>query len=214
MSKDVPHDDPSRRSTRPLARIAATPEPAALGCPDNGSSANFEADEAAKREFLWHTHEYLGEYARYADTKAAFAGAIASALLGALYTARFHTELYRTPLQWPLYGWLSAAGAALLVASILLTIFTVLPRLSSTQSRGFIYWDAIAAHGSVELLQRSFNLQSSQILSDHLLHHIFDISKKVCVPKYRYVRWCIITLCAGAGLAAIALVLKDLSHIK
>src|SRR5437763_6875673 len=31
-------------------------------------------DEAAKMDFLWHTHQYLGEYARFGDTKAAFAG--------------------------------------------------------------------------------------------------------------------------------------------
>src|SRR5262249_7698300 len=46
------------------------------------------SDEAAKREFLWHTHEYVNEYVRFADTKAALAGAIASTLVGALYTAK------------------------------------------------------------------------------------------------------------------------------
>lgn len=40
---------------------------------------------------------------------------------------------------------------------------------------------------------------------------MFDISLKVCIPKYRAVRLCIWCLCIGALLAAVALVTKDAS---
>jgi hypothetical protein len=170
-------------------------------------------DEASKQEFLWRTHQYLGEYARFGDTKAAFSGAIASALLGALYSAKAHVPLLQTSFQqWALSTWLAALGALLLFASVALAIWTVLPRLRSTQSKGFIYWGSIAAHGNVGLLQTSFHSQSAHTLSDHLLHHVFDISTKVCIPKYRSLSLCIWVLCVGAFLAAAALVLQDLPY--
>ena len=100
-------------------------------------------------------------------------------------------------------------GWAFLVVSILLAIWTVLPRLRSTQSKGYIYWGNIAAHGKVELLQTSFHSQSARTLNDHLLHHVFDISSKVCIPKYRAVSFCIWALVIGSFLAAGNLILND-----
>ena len=167
-------------------------------------------DEAAKHEFLWHTHEYLGEYARFADTKAAFAGTIASALIGALYSAKAHLALMQAPGEWTIAAWLTAAAGAFLIASIVLAVWTVLPRLRSTQSKGFVYWGAIANHGTVELLQTSFHSQSARTLNDHLLHHVFDISKKVCLPKYRAVTLCIWAVVIGGFLSAAALMVADI----
>jgi hypothetical protein len=170
-------------------------------------------DEAAKQQFLWHVHQYLGEYARFGDTKAAFSGAIASALLGALYSAKMHMPLLSTSSdQWTLSTWLSALGGVFLLASVALAIWAVLPRLGSTQSKGFIYWDSIAAHGNIERLQNAFNKQPPRTLNDHLLHHVFDISTKVCIPKYRAIAFCIWALCIGSLLAAAALVSQDLPH--
>jgi hypothetical protein len=166
-------------------------------------------DEAAKQEFLWHTHEYLGEFARFGDAKAGFAGTVASALLAALYSAQVHVPLVRTSFhQWAVSTWLAGIGGAFLVASITCAIWTIVPRLRSTQSKGFIYWGSIAAHGNVELLQSSFHSQSAHTLNDHLLHHLFDISTKVCVPKYRAVSLSIWALSIGGFIAAVALLVK------
>lgn len=170
-------------------------------------------DEAAKQQFLWHVHQYLGEYARFGDTKAAFSGAIASALLGALYSAKAHMPLLSASWdQWTLSTWLSAMGGVFLLASVALAIWAVWPRLGSTQSEGFVYWDSIAAHGTIERLQNAFNEQPARALNDHLLHHVFDISKQVCIPKYRAIALCIWSLCIGSLLAAAALVSQDLPH--
>ena len=196
--------------------VPETLEIAVQGGPDTRMSLTSDGpamDEAAKQEFLWHTHQYLGEYARYTDTKAAFAGAIATALLGALYTAKVHVPILRTSLdQWPFFAWLAAIGGVFLSASAILAVWTVFPRLRTTQSKGFIYWGNIAAHRNIDLLRTSFHSQSARTLNDHLLHHIFDISTNVCIPKYRAVSLCIVTLCLGGCLAAAALVLQDLSH--
>jgi hypothetical protein len=175
-------------------------------------TAGPETDEAAKQEFLWHTHQYLGEYARFGDTKAAYAGTVAAALLGALYTAKAHVSVVQTRyVEWPPSTWLTVIAALFLFMSIGLAIWTILPRLRSTQSNGFIYWGSIAAYKNLELLQTSFHSQSARTLNDHLLHHVFDVSSKVCVPKYRTVSLCIWALCIGGIVALAALVLQDVA---
>lgn len=168
-------------------------------------------DESAKQQFLWHTHQYLGEFSRFGDTKAAFSGAIASALLGALYRAKVHTAVRRIPLhQWTLSTWFAALGGAFLLASVALAIWTVLPRFKMTQLKGFVFWDSIANHGSLESLQAAFRAQSARTLNDQLLHHVFDISTKVCIPKFRTIHFCLWALFMGAFLTVASVVLEDL----
>ena len=89
-----------------------------------------------------------------------------------------------------------------------MAILAVRPRLGTTQSKGYIYWGSIAAHGSVDILQASFHAESARTLNDHLLHHIFDVSS-VSVPKYRVVSVAIATLAIGGVLAVSALLLND-----
>lgn len=211
-------EDPQAQLKPPTAPTAASPIPQApevvpqpphSDTPVSLPPTEPAMDEAAKQEFLWHTHEYLGEFARFADTKAAFAGAIAAALLGALYSAKAHVPLQEPFRHWAFFTWLAALGALFLFASIVLALWTVWPRLRSTQTKGFIYWGSIAQHRTIEHLQTSFHSQSARTLNDHLLHHVFDISSKVCIPKYRHVSLCILALSLGGLLASAALILQD-----
>jgi hypothetical protein len=166
-------------------------------------------DEVAKQGFLWNTHTYLNEYARFADTKAGFAGTAAAALLGALYSAKGHVPLVQTSFQqWTFSTWLAFFAIVLLVSAVLLAVWTIRPRLRSTQDKGFIYWSSVAAHKRVELLYTSFHGQSPRTLNDHLLQHIFDLSTKVCVPKYRHVSLCMLFLVIGGFLAGWALLIQ------
>ena len=172
---------------------------------------------AARSSFLWHVHDYLGEYARFADTKAAFSGTISGAMLGGLYAAGVFKPMVSTPIQqWLGETWLSAAAALFLVVSIGLAMRTVYPRLKSSQQHGFIYWGNISAFGDVARFGEGFKAQSAETLNDHLMRQAFDVSKHVCVPKYRTVSWCLIMLMFGACLAAASLLLqqRDTSPVK
>jgi len=40
-------------------------------------------------------------------------------------------------------------------------------------------------------------------------HHVFDISTRVSIPKYRTVSFCIVMLCIGGFLAAAALIVQS-----
>lgn len=169
-----------------------------------------DADSSGRQEFLWRTHEYLGEYARFADSKAAFAGTIAGAVLAALYGAKAHAPLLASaPNTWSVSSWLALVGALVLVACVGLAAWIVAPRLGSSQSTGFIFWRGIAAYQTSEKLKVAFSATSSADLAEHLLGHVFDIATHVCVPKYRLVRWCILCLCVGALLSGAALVVRD-----
>jgi hypothetical protein len=175
------------------------------------ASAGPAMDEAAKGEFLWHAHQYINEYVRFADTKAAFAGAVASALLGTLYTAKAYVPLLSRPWsQWSAGAWLTFAASFFLAGSVALALLTVRPRLRSTQSKGHIFWGSIGAHGSVELFQTCFHSQSPWTLNDHLLHHLYEVASKVSIPKYRLVSLSITTLGIGGLLASAALLLNDM----
>jgi hypothetical protein len=221
MNNPVPLDympEPAapRMSAVPLpAGSAATGAGHALAPEISAPQAPFRAgpplDEAAKQQFLWHTHECLGKFSQFGDTKAAFAGTIAAALIGRLYSSKAYIPLVQAPChQWSVVTWLSAGAWLFLMLSIALAIWTVLPRLRSTQSKGFIYWANIAAYGNVELLQTSFHSQSARALNDHLLHNLFDISSKVCVPKFRTVSRCIWALVICGVLAAAGLLLQEM----
>src|SRR4051794_39473072 len=89
-------DESERLTTppEPLPNAPTHPTSGVMVQPNPSASTGTVLDDAAKHEFLWHTHEYLNEYARFADTKAAFAGAIASALIGALYSAKAHMPIF------------------------------------------------------------------------------------------------------------------------
>lgn len=166
-------------------------------------------DEKSKQEFLWNTHQYINEYMRFGDTKAAFVAAFSTALIGALYTAKFHVAMVQLPLaQWTAPTWLAAFGGGLLALSVLLALHTIRPRLTTTQSKGIIFWQSIRAHGAVEAFQASFHSQSGQSLNDHLLHHNFDLSGH-CITKYRAISLSILALALGAVFAASALMFQD-----
>jgi hypothetical protein len=184
------------------ATLAPVPAPSALAQP--------ELDEAAKQAFLWHVHDYLGEYARFADTKAAFAGALAGALLGALYSASLFTVLFSTGYrQWTLATWLGLFAGIALVGTIVLTVATVYPHLRATPGQGFVFWRNIAAFKDNDTLRTSFDSQSARTLNEHLLNQNFAVAKHVCTPKYRKVSYGLVLLAIGALLAAGALLAKD-----
>jgi hypothetical protein len=190
--------------------VASSETPTLAPSPTAPAVTSGELDEAAKQAFLWHVHDYLGEYARFADTKAAFSGALASALLGALYSASLFTPLLSTGYrQWALPSWLALLAGTTLIGTIALTIATVYPRLRAMPGQGFVFWRNIAAFKGSDTLRISFDSQSARTLNEHLLNQNFAIAKHVCTPKYRKVSYGLILLGLGGIFAASALLAKD-----
>ena len=78
------------------------------------SLSETDTSEAEKSEFLWNSHNYINEYIRYGDTKAAFVAATASALLGILYSSKIYVPI----IQLPCSQWTSAEWFAIIAATI------------------------------------------------------------------------------------------------
>lgn len=159
-----------------------------------------------KQSFLWQTHSYLAEYARFADTKAAFAGTIAGALIGYLFSAGLFTPLVKTPIRsWTFVSWTSGIGGLLLSGCIVLAICVVYPRLRWHGRPGFVFWRAVTAHGSAEDFTKAFSSETQESLIQELAGQVFTVSKYVCTPKYRNASYCLLCLGAGSLLAVLAL---------
>ena len=226
MSNEPPTPDPPVEAptlnapTKPLPGEAGTAstegvEAALKSTAEVRPSNDSWQDDKAKQDFLWRAHGYVNEYTRFADSKAGFAGTLAGALLAALYGAGNYLPLLATPYQeWPVSAWLTILAGVFLVLSVSIAIWTVVPRLGSSQSKGFVFWNSVAAHGTVEQFQTAFAAQSTRTLNKHLLHHLFDISSKVTIPKYRAVSLCIWCLCIGGILATLALIAEDAPSVQ
>ena len=201
-------------SPSPLTKVSSEPEEPVQRGPDDAvarAAPDYDSDSEVKRAFLWNTHGYLNQYVRFGDTKAGFTGTIAVGLLGALYSAGMHRPMLAMPVgQWTMSTWAAATAMVALIVSIVLVVVTVAPRLRSSGRKGFIYWGSIAAHEDVESLKVAYEAQSADRLDDYLLCHLFELSKNVCVPKYRYVSLSIWALGFGCLSGGIALILRDI----
>jgi hypothetical protein len=183
--------------------------PASSGGVTETSAIAAELSTTAQQAFLWHIHDYLGEYARFADTKAAFAGTVAGALIGCLYGAGLFAALIKTPIcSWRLATWLAVIAGLFLSLSILLAGRVVYPRLRTSAKPGFIFWGGIAAFGSCEAWMTAFRQKSEKDLNEILQGQVFDVAKYVLIRKYDNVRYCLRMLLIGAALAGLALIAK------
>ena len=68
------------------------------------------AETAANRDaFIWKTHSYLNEQIRFVDTKSAYVAALATGLIGALYSAHVPDHFMKTSIS----TWTWAGGLRL-----------------------------------------------------------------------------------------------------
>ena len=157
------------------------------------------ATNQQRQDFLWKTDEYLANYARFADTKAGFIGALAISLLGWVFATHALSPVLRArPAMWPLATWLSVAASGLLLGSAGLAIWSIYPRLRSTKDKGFVFWGNIGAFGSSAAFKQAVRGIHPEDLSSELAQHVFDVATFVCIPKYRWVSWAIRLFVSGA----------------
>lgn len=178
----------------------------------NFSSENVDLESlshAARNDYLWRVHGYLNEYIRFGDAKAGFIGAFASGLLAFLYSSELHSQVFGVPVRdWSIQAWLALFSFTALAVSAVLTLLTVRPRLRSSQSSGFVFWGNIAAHKDLSNFRKGFNNQTQETLNDELLQHLFDLSKHVCIPKYRNISLSVAALGIGCTLAVASLAIQ------
>jgi len=148
---------------------------------------DIEAPEPSKpAELQWkfaeETHQYVREYIRQADLKAAFFFAGATALIAFLYKANLVQRWVKLPTQWLFVDMLSFVATVGLATSVLACLATVFPRLKGSK-RGHIYFGAIAEFESRKEYAKDVLQRDIAELIDAKLCHVHDLSV-ICCQKY------------------------------
>jgi hypothetical protein len=217
------NNSPQIDATRPgEAQLNPPPEPLveiATGARSRdservGASEVAEArlgDARTALEYAWRVHEYINEYIRFSDSKGGAVIAFGSGLIAVLYAAGLHKEaLLKVPLQWGWSGILAAVSFCCLGAGIALAGFSIKPRLTNEQSRGFVFWESILGYGTPADLWRDLRTRNEEHLGEHLVHHLHTLAG-VCRRKYRWVGLSMWFTFIGALAGIVGLMLKDLA---
>jgi len=167
-----------------------------------------EANESTKItelqwEFAEETHQYVREYIRQADLKAAFFFAGATALIAFLYKANLVQRWVKLPTQWLFVDMLSFVATVGLAASVIACLATIFPRLKGSK-RGNVFFGAIAEFESRKEYATDVLQQNIAELMEAKLCHVYDLAV-VCGQKYSVLK---IGQWAGAiGLVAMVFLL-------
>ena len=174
---------PAGAESAPLVSTVRTgePTPASIRPPDIEKGALDKTTEF-QWKFAEETHQYVREYIRQADQKAAFFFAGATALIAFLYKANLVQTWVKLPAQWVFVDMLSFIATVGLAVSALACLLTVFPRLNGSK-RGHIFFGAVAEFESgkdyaTDVLEREIGE-----LIEAKLCHVHDLSI-VCRRKY------------------------------
>jgi hypothetical protein len=144
--------------------------------------------------FAEELHQYLREYIRAADQKAAFFFASATAVLAFLHSQRTAARWLKTPTSWSLgdtLAFLAMTGLATAAAVFLAVVF---PRLKGSK-RSIIYFGGIAEYETAAEYANDIARHQASDLIQAKLHHAHALAS-ICHRKYR-------TLLAGFWIGAV-----------
>lgn len=174
---------PAGTESGPLVTVVQSGEPTA----NSIRPPELEATEPTKTtELQWkfaeETHQYVREYIRQADLKAAFFFAGATALIAFLYKANLVQLWVKPPMQWLFVDMLSFVATVGLAASVVACLATVFPRLKGSK-RGHVFFYAIAEFESRKEYAAGVLQQDIAELIEEKLCHGHDLAI-VCAQKY------------------------------
>lgn len=201
---------------------ASFPIPAGLDLPiipAGHSSSVSKSDSGAKSAVLsplvgseYHIkyaeeiHQYVREYIRNADQKAAFFFAASSALFAFLKNNGALTQWLQSPKNWGLVSLLAFISTLGLVMCAGFSLLVVFPRRSGSK-KGTFSFDSISNHKSGQEFSEEF-LKSS--LTDLLVaksSHSYDLAR-ICRRKYNLLGLVFWTLSIGSGATVFYLMLS------
>ncbi|HQR02859.1 MAG TPA: DUF5706 domain-containing protein [Rhodocyclaceae bacterium] len=195
---------PASLSEHPLAPPASgisTVPPSGITHHAGESDVGQKVDEA-RAKFSEETHQYIREYIRLADQKAAFYFAGTTALLAFLYKTHLLHLWLKAPTSWVFADVLSFVASVGLVSSALACIVAVKPNISGSM-RGIIFFKAITQFQSGTDYANEVLGKRPRELTEAKLLHTYDLSG-ICTGKYSLLN--IVVNCGAIGvLAALAL---------
>lgn len=158
---------------------------------------------ATHAAFAESQQAYITTYIQLADTKCAWAFAVAAALVAFMLTNEDTSPLLSGPTG-SLSRCLAVASTVLLILSSCAAFLGTAPRLFSSRSRNPFSFVTVASFSSAKAFRKALAVQDESSLTEARVEHNYDIAV-VCARKYRRVRECF--WLGGAGVALLGLAL-------
>jgi hypothetical protein len=149
-------------------------------------------------EFVQYVNTHLLEALRHADFKAMAAMALAVAMLAVGVLVRSYT-VFTVGSVHRIEFYLGLSSYVLLLLAFGAGIFVMVPRISRTIPRGWIFWEAIAQYTPEDYVQ-SLEIADEEALRKALTAHNC-VSAKILIQKYVWLRVAIWSASLGTVLA-------------
>lgn len=137
----------------------------------------------AHAEFAELSHNYVREYIKIADQKAAFFFAASTALIAFLQRGGFLEKWLVNPKGWGIYEVMCFLATIGLSVCILLCLWVVIPRLKGS-IRGLIFFNAVAEYETSKEYISDVKRRNSSELVEALLKHTHELCL-ICKNKYQ-----------------------------
>jgi len=192
---------PVRKPGRPSSEVEMTP-PQSQPATEPKPRANDE-DLKEQNSFVTYVHDYICDFIKFADQKAAFILAGASGFLALVYN-QGGRAIWRVALgDWRTREWLAGMAIILMAVSAVFAILTVAPRLKGG-ARGLIYWSAIAGFSSPQEYREALAKLDLRTTTDEISRHCYELSQ-ITQSKYELLKWATLTGMAGLAVGGIYL---------
>ncbi|NIJ79614.1 Pycsar system effector family protein [Xanthomonas cannabis] len=160
------------------------------------------------QKFVDSQQSYISAYIQLADTKAAWAFAISSALAAFILTNREHSPLLKQPSDL-IIGSVTLISLALSVASAIFAFIGIAPKLFSSRSTNLFFFGTAANSDSAQDFYLKLSDQDEQSLLETRIYHNFDIAR-ICAKKYMRVKQAFWLGFMAVGLLGIALAMGSI----
>lgn len=142
-------------------------------------------------------HQYVREYIRNADQKAAFFFAAATAGLAFLHSQGTANRWLKSPITWTLIDLLAFVATAGLGIGAAVLLAAVFPRLGGSK-RGLLFFNAIAEYETSSDYAKDVALAPPAEILRAKLQHVHDLAR-VCRAQYK-------TLVIGFSVSSVGAV--------
>jgi hypothetical protein len=154
-------------------------------------------------QYAYFVHQYIRDFIKFADQKAAFIMAIASAILAFLIKQDAHKSLLTPIRDRGLPEWAAFSSLLLIAIAALLALLVVLPRLSS-KGKGIIYWKGILLTNSSANYAAKIQTLDDDKLVRAILDHTYELAE-IADRKYELLKWATWIGAIGSFAAVIVL---------
>jgi hypothetical protein len=160
-------------------------------------------------DFAWKTHDYIHNYIRFSDAKAALAITWCTAMAGAMCVAGIHVGLVKGQMTGFLFL-SSLSGFILLGLAFLAAAWSIMPRLWTKQRSGLVFWESIIVIAHDSLYPKELGRKSVAELADHLAVQVYAVSQ-VASSKFFWSGNAIWLAVLGTVASVLAIALKAMA---